>query len=124
MNKTLGMKSGIARTTVGLLVGLLLGGCIMTGVEQTVLPARIDYQCTGGRLLQVARSADGFAAAVLVDGKEVILQRSPSAAQEKYSNGSYTLYLDGERAMLEQDSTVLYGPCVATRPLPSAPRYR
>ena len=42
-----------------------------------------------------------------------------SAAQEKYSNGRYSLYLDGERAMLEDDGLVLFGPCVSPVPLPT-----
>jgi membrane-bound inhibitor of C-type lysozyme len=112
------------RATLGMLVVLLFAGCVGPGVEETILPARIDYTCAGSRLLRVARSADGRAAAVLVDGKEVVLQRMASAAQEKYGDGHYLLYLDGERAMLELDSKVLFGPCVAPVPLPSAPRYR
>ena len=107
-----------------MLVVLLVDGCMGPGVEETILPARIDYTCAGGRLLPVARSADGRAAAVLVDGKDVVLQRMQSAAQEKYGDGNYLLYLDGERAMLELDSKVLFGPCVSPVPLPSAPRYR
>jgi len=108
---------------VGMLVVVLLG-CVGPGVEETILPPRIDYTCAGSRLLPVARSADGRAAAVRVDGQEVVLQRMASAAQEKYGDGRYLLYLDGERAMLELDGKVLFGPCVAPVPLPSTPRYR
>ncbi len=102
----------------------LLASCVGPGVQETVLPARIDYVCANNRVLPVARGADGRLAAVLVDGKEVMLQRAGSAAQEKYSNGRYSLYLDGERAMLEEESRVLFGPCVSPVPLPSATRYR
>jgi len=98
-----------------------LGGCA-GGVPQTVLPDRIDYACAGNKGLRVARVADGRQAQVLVDGGTLVLNRAPSAAQEKYSDGSYELYLDGERAMLERDGRVLYGPC-QTGPLPTAPRY-
>jgi membrane-bound inhibitor of C-type lysozyme len=116
-------KTGMARIpAAGVPVVLLLAGCLGSGVEETILPTRIDYTCTGNRLLRVARPADGIAA-VLVDGQQVVLQRMPSAAQEKYGDGRYLLYLDGERAMLELDGTVLFGPCVSTIPLPSAPRY-
>jgi len=106
-----------------MLVVLLLDGCV-GGVEETILPARIDYTCAGSRQLPVARTADGRTAAVLVEGQEVVLQRMASAAQEKYGDGRYLLYLDGERAMLELDGKVLFGPCVAPVPLPSTPRYR
>lgn len=109
--------------TAALLVPLL-AGCVAPGVEETILPARIDYVCANNRVLPVARGSDGRLAAVLVEGKEIMLQRAASAAQEKYSNGRYSLYLDGERAMLEEESKVLFGPCVSPVSLPSAPRYR
>lgn len=102
----------------------LLAGCVAATVDETVLPARIDYVCANNRVLAVARGADGRLAAVLVAGKEVTLPRAESAAQEKYSDGRYALYLDGERAMLEENSTILFGPCASPVALPSAPRYR
>ena len=79
MNGIRGRTPVVGRTAVGMLVVLLLDGCVAPGVEETVLPARIDYTCAGSRLLRVARSADGRAAAVLVDGQEVRLQRMASA---------------------------------------------
>jgi membrane-bound inhibitor of C-type lysozyme len=124
MDETRGRTPGTERTAFGMLVVLVLAGCVAPGVEETILPARIDYACAGNRPLPVARSADGRAAAVLVDGKQLTLQRMQSAAQEKYGDGRYSLYLDGERAMLEEDGKVLFGPCVSPAPLPSAPRYR
>lgn len=102
---------------------VLLAGCVGPGTEVTVLPTRIDYQCAQNKLLQVQRAADARTAAVLIDGKPVILARADSAAQEKYSNGNLTLYLDGERAVLEENSRVLFGPCAAG-PLPKTERYR
>jgi membrane-bound inhibitor of C-type lysozyme len=105
-----------------LLVPLLAACAGGAAVDQTVLPARIDYACANNRVLPVARSADGRMAAALVDGQQVNLPRTASAAQEKYSDGRYTLYLDGERAMLEDQGRVLYGPCVSPVALPSAPR--
>src|SRR4029078_708172 len=102
----------------------LLAGCVAPAVDETVLPARIDYACTNNRVLPVARGVDGRVAAVLVDGKEIKLSRAGSAAQEKYSDGRYSLYLDGERAMLEDNGKALFGPCASPVPLPSAPRVR
>jgi membrane-bound inhibitor of C-type lysozyme len=115
---------GNACMAVGILLMPLLSGCVTATVDETVLPARIDYACANNRVLPVARGTDGRLAAVLVDGKEVMLQRGGSAAQEKYSDGRYALYLDGERAMLEESGKVLFGPCVSPVALPSAPRYR
>lgn len=106
------------------LVVLPLAACVAPAVEETILPARIDYICANNQVLPVARGSDGRLAAVLVDGKQVNLQRAGSAAQEKYSNERYSLYLDGERAMLEESGKVLFGPCTSPVPLPTAPRYR
>ena len=108
----------------GTLAAPFLAGCVAPGVEETILPARIDYVCAGKRVLPVARSADGRHAAVRVEGKDIVLARAGSAAQEKYSDGRYSLYLDGERAMLEDESRVIFGPCTSPVPLPSAPRER
>ena len=107
---------------IGTLVAPLLAGCV--GVEETVLPARIDYVCANKRALLVARGADGRHAAIRIDGKDILLQRAGSAAQEKYSDGRYSLYLDGERAMLEDENRIIFGPCASAVPLPSAPRER
>lgn len=103
---------------------LALAGCVATGVPETVLPQRVDYSCAGNKTLQVARAPDGLAAAVLVDGRTVNLRRADSAAQEKYRDGDYTLYLDGEKAMLEFQGRVLFGPCLSAVPLPAYPRDR
>jgi membrane-bound inhibitor of C-type lysozyme len=102
---------------------IALAGCVGPGVEETVLPTRINYQCANNKVLQVQRAADARTAAVLIDNKPVILQRAGSAAQEKYSDGNYLLYLDGERAVLEESSRVLFGPCMAG-PLPTMQRDR
>lgn len=103
----------------GALAVPLLTACVHTGVEVTALPARIDYVCANDRVLSVARTQDLRVAAVLVDGREIALPRSASAAQEKYSDGRYSLYLEGERALLEELGRVLYGPCVSPIPLPT-----
>lgn len=97
----------------------LLAACVSPGVEITAIPARIDYLCANEKILSVARTPDLRVAGILVDGKEILLTGTDSAAQEKYSNGRYSLYLDGERAMLEDDGLVLFGPCVSPVPLPT-----
>jgi len=113
-----------ARIIAGVLLVPALAGCGGAYLQDTVLPARIDYVCPGNRVLPVERAADGRQAAVLVDGKQLILARADSAAQEKYGAGGFALYLDGERAMLEQEGRVLFGPCNSPDALPTSPRYR
>ena len=111
----------LAVTCVGLAAVLLLAACA-GGVEETVLPNELAYHCAGGRVLQVARAADGREAAFVHDGRWVKLPRADSAAQEKYASGGLALYLDGERAVVESSGRVLYGPCQSAAPLPTAPR--
>lgn len=94
---------------LGALAGCSSGG----GMKETALPDRINYQCANGRVLQVKRVPRSNLAVVLVDKQPVALPRASSAAQEKYSDGRYTLYLQGERAMLEDSGQVLFGPCNA-----------
>lgn len=107
------------RRLPGLVAALLLAGCALPGVEVTALPARIDYVCANKLVLPVARAPEQGMAAVLVDNQEIALRRMDSAAQEKYGNGDYTLYLDGERAMLERNGQIVFGPCVSPVPLPT-----
>jgi membrane-bound inhibitor of C-type lysozyme len=57
-----------------------------------------------------------------VEGRTVTLRRSDSAAEEKYTDGTFVLYLDRDRAMLEQSGKVLFGPCQSQAALPTAPR--
>ena len=52
------------------------------------------------------------------------LLRMDSAAQEKYSDGASTLYLDGDQALLTSDSFVVAGPCIASQPLPVVQPWR
>jgi membrane-bound inhibitor of C-type lysozyme len=99
-----------------------LAGCV--GVSETVLPSQITYVCAGNKQLQVARAPDARIAAVVVEGNTITLMRAASAAQEKYSDGDYTLYLDGEKAILEYQSRVLFGPCTSPVPLPQTIRQR
>lgn len=112
------MKANSLGMMLGVLFVPLLAGCI-AGTEMTVLPARIDYVCANNRVLTVARGQDERMATVLIEGKDHPLFRASSAVQEKYSDGRYSLYLEGERAMLDDLGRVIYGPCVSPVPLPT-----
>ncbi len=110
------------RHVLASLLFVALSGCVATGQYETVLPAQNTYACQDGKVLEVARSPDAASASVLVDGKRIALPRVNSAAQEKYSDGTLTLYLEEDRALLDSVGRVLYGPCRSTTPLPVAPR--
>jgi len=106
-----------------LLPALLACGCV-SGPEMAVLPESIDYRCAEGREMRVQRAPDGREAITTVDGKSVRMRRAESAAQEKYVEGAWTLYLEGEQAMLEAQGTMLRAHCRSTTPLPVMQRSR
>jgi membrane-bound inhibitor of C-type lysozyme len=101
---------------------LLLAGCTGIDVERTLYPNQLAFDCRDGKVMQVTRAADGRSATVALDGRMLALSRADSAAEEKYTDGAYTLYLDGERGLLENNGKVVYGPCQSQAPLPTAPR--
>jgi membrane-bound inhibitor of C-type lysozyme len=75
-----------------------------------------------GRELQVRRAPDGSAATITLEGRDVSLQRTASAAQEKYVGGAWALYIEPEGAMLESQGSVVRAYCRPTTPIPVAPR--
>jgi hypothetical protein len=50
------------------------------------------------------------------------MHRVDTAVQEKYSDGNFSLYLDGELAMFEQTGMVIMGPCRSPVALPTYTR--
>jgi membrane-bound inhibitor of C-type lysozyme len=98
----------------------LLSACVPTGLPETVLPPDNTYACRDGTMLRVARAVNGDMAVASVGDRSFRLTRVDSAAQEKYTDGASTLYLDGSQALLTSDSFVVAGPCLSTTPLPVA----
>lgn len=118
-----------SRMALPLVAGALaaLGGCAQqysVGLESTVLAATIDYQCESGPSMRVERDGDARAARVTIGERSWTLLRVDSAAQEKYSAGATSLYLDGEIAMIESEGLVLGGKCQSKTPMPKAPTLR
>lgn len=104
-----------------------LGGCAerySVGLETTVLAATNDYACEGGTVMRVERDADARTARATVGNRTWTLVRVDSAAQEKYSEGGASLYLDGEIATLESDGRLVGGKCQSKVPMPKAPTMR
>jgi membrane-bound inhibitor of C-type lysozyme len=107
---------------------LALGACAgerySVGLESTVLAATIDYQCEGGTEMRVERAADARSARATIGGRSWTLTRVDSAAQEKYSEGATSLYLDGEIATMESEGRLVGGKCQSKVPMPRAPTLR
>lgn len=114
---------GVHGRALACLALLLTAACTGVDVQRTVYPAQFSFVCGSGGVMSVSRAPDGRSATVLVDGQPIVLQRADSAAEEKYSDGSYSLYLDRERALLERDGVVVFGACRSQTPLPTAPRH-
>ena len=106
------------------LLGFVVQGCVVVQPQVAVLPAEITYVCQNNSSMKVWRAPDGRSASVWFNGTNTNLPRVDSAAQEKYSDGRTTLYLDGEKAVMSSDSFVVAGPCVSAQPLPMAPMTR
>jgi len=113
---------GITRGAIAAVA--LLAGCVPAGVPTTVLPPEIRYECQQGGPLVVLRAPDGRQAEAIFQGRRIVLSRVDSAAQEKYVNGRLTLYLDGEKALVTEDTAVLVSRCESAVALPIAPQMR
>ena len=105
-----------------------LAGCeparYSAGLETTVLAATINYECEGGTEMRVERDAEARSARATVGSRSWTLMRVDSAAQEKYSEGGASLYLEGEIATLESDGRLVGGKCQSKVPMPKAPTMR
>ena len=110
------------RLRVAGVVLLLFAGCSGVDVERTVYPTQLAFDCSDGKTMRLARAPDGRSATVEVGARPATLARVASAAEEKFSNGVYVLYLDRERALLEENGKVVFGPCRSQSALPTAPR--
>jgi membrane-bound inhibitor of C-type lysozyme len=109
---------------VGLALVPLLASCVPSGLPETVLAPQMRYLCRDGSVLFVERAPGGQFAEASAGGQRARLMRADSAAQEKYSSGGTTLYLDGNQALLTSDSFVVAGPCIASEPLPVVQPWR
>lgn len=107
------------RFLTGVVATGLIAGCAVRGSEVTAIPASVNYVCQDHKTFDVARYPEAGMATVIFDDKAIPLRGRQSAVQEKYTDGYYTLYLDGEKAMLEHNSTVIFGPCTSSVPLPT-----
>lgn len=89
-------------TAVQLLAAALaLGACAADMPRDVKLPEHVTYRCEGGRTLDVRFAPSGEAATVTLGGKPYRLPKVPGATQAKFSDGSTTLWLDGQNALLE-----------------------
>jgi membrane-bound inhibitor of C-type lysozyme len=95
--------------TVGLFVSL--PGCLsMPGTEP--VPQQARYVCENGKGFAVEFLPDSPSAKVVFDEKQVVLPPATAATDAKYTDGRTTLYIEGERALLETAGQVFGRGCV------------
>jgi membrane-bound inhibitor of C-type lysozyme len=107
---------------VALAVVLALGACASDMPRDVVLPDRVTYRCEGGRTFDVHFSASGDVATIYMDGKSYRLPKVPGATQAKYSDGSTSLWLDRQNALIESRVVIAGRNCASEQPLPEQAR--
>jgi membrane-bound inhibitor of C-type lysozyme len=92
-----------------------LAGCYydVQAVKPLEMPwgGRVHFACRDGKMMTVDFLPSPRAARVALDGTSVTLQQVHAASDAKFTDGRYTLYVNGERAALEETGMVLRGPC-------------
>jgi membrane-bound inhibitor of C-type lysozyme len=89
----------------------LLSGCVsMPGTESGPHPVR--YVCENGKVFVVEFLGDPPSAKVTFDELQVTLPQTVAATDAKYTDGRNTLYIEGDRALLETAGQVFARGCV------------
>lgn len=71
----------------------------------------VEYQCAQGRTLLVRHAADGKSVWLFLPDREFRLDRSPSGAGERYSNGPTTMTVEADVVALDVDGARQYADC-------------
>jgi membrane-bound inhibitor of C-type lysozyme len=100
----------------GVATALLLAGCYYHDVRKEVqveMPwgQRVVVACMGGKSMAIDFIASPRAARVTFDATTVTLAQVDAASDAKFTDGRYTLYVDDQRAALEETGVVVRGPC-------------
>ncbi len=94
---------------IGLAVSL--AGCVQAIMQEPWDPQG-RYVCEDGKSFTVELRDGGASAAVAHEGGQVTLPQTGGPTDAKYSNGRTTLYLDGDRALLDIGGQIFARGCV------------
>lgn len=97
-------------------LALGVAGCYYQEVNRalnTEMPwgQRVVVACMGGKSMAIEFVPSPRAARVTFDATTVTLPQVDAASDAKFTDGRYTLYVNEQRAALEQTGVVLRGPC-------------
>lgn len=100
-----------------LAAALAVGACATDMPRDVKLPDRVTYRCEGGRTFDVHFASSGELATVYFGNKSYRLPKVPGATQAKFSDGSTTLWLDGQNALVESSVAIAGRNCASEQPL-------
>jgi membrane-bound inhibitor of C-type lysozyme len=90
-------------------------GCIAyePQVQPMAMPwgQRVTVSCMGRKTMAIDFIPAPRAARVTFDQTTVTLQQVDAASDAKFTDGRYTLYINANRAALEETGILLRGPC-------------
>jgi membrane-bound inhibitor of C-type lysozyme len=72
---------------------------------------RVNMRCMGDKAMAIDFIPAPRAARVTFDATTVTLQPVDAASDAKFTDGRYTLYINDNRAALEETGMVVRGPC-------------
>jgi membrane-bound inhibitor of C-type lysozyme len=106
----------LARLLPAAACALALTGCYYQDVRKAVqveMPwgQRVVVACMGGKSMAIDFIPSPRAARVTFDATTVTLPQVDAASDAKFTDGRYTLYINDQRAALEETGVVLRGPC-------------
>lgn len=95
---------------------LVLSGCYydVQKANQVEMPwgRRVELACRGEKSMTIDFIPAPRAARVSFDGTTVTLTQVDAASDAKFTDGRYILYVNEQRAALEETGVVLRGPCM------------
>jgi membrane-bound inhibitor of C-type lysozyme len=105
----------VIRLLGGITLAAALSGCYydVQKANQMQMPwgQRVEVACMGGKSMTIDFVPAPRAARVSFDGTAVTLPQVDAASDAKFTDGRYTLYVNDQRAALEQTGVLLRGPC-------------
>jgi membrane-bound inhibitor of C-type lysozyme len=121
LEKRAGSPGGISRSSrvtkvnrcriLAVVLAVVLAGCVQLVVQQPWDPQG-RYLCDDGKAFTVELRDGGASVTVTHEAGQVMLPQISGATDAKYSDGRTTLYLDGDRALLDVGGQVFARGCV------------
>lgn len=107
--------TAIRNATIAAALAAVLAGCVAYApeVQPMAMPwgQRVVVSCMGDKTMAIDFVPSPRAARVTFDATTVTLPQVDAASDAKFTDGRYTLYINDNRAALEETGVVLRGPC-------------